>query len=151
MSREYWCRVHKRRHAEADEGCELCVLGEHFDKPVPAGVHVDYRGWRFTAPFICMGCGIPVCVHQWCFSRSCGPCDVSTSTTRRLLYGQCFAGSRTKLAEFDEANGDIPEDHFVDPAKRLDYPVMQRPKPRIPPRIPRPHPPRKPPFRRPNA
>lgn len=114
--------------------------------------HLDFRGWRFYSPFYCMGCGIAVDARQWAFSRSCGPCDVSYSRTRRLLYGKCFAGRRELLTLCENANPDdergfIPEDHFVDPSEREKYPVMVRPERRpIPPRprlLPR-FPPRKP-------
>jgi hypothetical protein len=100
---------------------ELCG-GLH--APMPADIYFDYRGWRFTPPFICMGCGVEVCFRQWAFSRCCGPCDISGSRTRRVLYGKCFAGPHYLLIGWSAQEHDIPEHHFIDPSERERYPVM---------------------------
>lgn len=94
---------------------------------------LDFRGWRFFAPFICMGCGVVVDARQWAFSRSCSACDVSRSRTRRLLYHRCFAGKRERLPASDRF--DIPESDFVDPKDRDKHAVICKPQPRRPPRL----------------
>lgn len=83
-------------------------------------LYIDFRGWRFRPPFICMGCGVPVDIQQWAFSRSCGPCDVSHSRTRRVLY-RCFSGPRELIDPNDPLL--IPPDKFIDPKNREQYPI----------------------------
>ena len=39
-------------------------------------VSVDFKGWRFLAPFRCVCCGVVISVQQFCFGRSYGPCDM---------------------------------------------------------------------------
>jgi len=34
-----------------------------------------FKGWKFTAPFFCMCCGMSICHVQWAFGRYCGICD----------------------------------------------------------------------------
>lgn len=135
-----WCFNCKTWHKPTEEHptCRLCTTAIH--EPAPADIHFDYRGWKFTPPFICMGCGIEVCFRQWAFSRSCGGCDVSYSRTRRLIGGKCFAGPHERLSTWNAEESAIPEDHFIDPSQREKYPVIRRR-----PEFPRPP---KPPFRR---
>jgi hypothetical protein len=108
--------------------CPHC-LGEH--ELVPEGAYFDFKGWRFTPPFICMGCGIETCYKQWAFSRSCGSCDVSHSPTRRLQYGACFVGPHTQIQfPIDPRDpGALLEGNMLDPADREKYPVINPPKP----------------------
>lgn len=108
-------------------------LCDSLHAPMPKDIFFDYRGWKFTPPFICMGCGIEICFRQWAFSRSCGSCDVSQSKTRRLLYYKCFSGPHVKLSTWSAEENDIEEDHFVDPMKRLEYPILPQQKPFTPP------------------
>jgi len=132
-ARTYYCYKHAKSHTKSE--CDKCVwcpvaddgISGHFSSLVPSDAYVDFRGWRFTAPFICMGCGIEVCIHQWCFSRSCGSCDLSVSKTRRVMFHQCFAGPREKLPTWRrgvKSHGDIPESHFIEPARREEFPLM---------------------------
>lgn len=100
--------------------CRLCT-GLH--EQMRPDLFIDFRGWRFTSPFICMGCGIEVCFRQWAFSRSCGPCDLSTSHTRRLWRRQCFAGPHEKLSTWGDDRLDLVDDNFVDPTKRNQFPI----------------------------
>jgi hypothetical protein len=114
--------------------CAACKFCKGFlHAPMPEGIYFDFRGWRWTPPFICMGCGIEVCYTQWAFSRSCGSCDVRESLTRRLLYRQCFAGAHEKLPTWNVENYDIPEEHFVDPKTRMMHPVISPPRPPLQP------------------
>ena len=77
--------------------CSLCRNGCH--KPVPSDAHIDFRGWRFTAPFLCHRCGIEICIYQFAFSRSCGPCDLAHSKTALLhpMDLRFFAGPHAEL------------------------------------------------------
>jgi hypothetical protein len=120
---EFYCADCHGYHLPTTEhpACRFCRFSIH--KPPPEDICFDYRGWIFTPPFICMGCGIETCYRQWAFSRSCGPCDVSNSTTRRLLIGKCFAGPH-RLSS-DRTDAFIPADHFVDPSEREKYPPMR--------------------------
>lgn len=146
-----WCGSCRGYHQPTKEH-PFHALCESLHERIPADLFFDYRGWKFTAPFICMCCGIEICFRQWAFSRSCGPCDISDSKTHRVLYGKCFAGPHVKLETWKASDRDIPESHFVDPADRLEYPVMlpvaRRPPPPPPKPKPRPSPPRpQPPLR----
>lgn len=143
-STQYCIDCHKYHKPTAT--CVPCEFSPGFlHRPMPKEIYFNYRGWKFTPPFICMGCGIEVCHNQWAFSRSCGPCDVSDSITRRVLYGQCFAGPHEKLPTWDTDNYDISEDHFLDPEDREKFPVMRQ----QPPIRPKKFVPRKPPARKP--
>lgn len=116
-----WCIDCKREHMPTAT-CVPCTFDAGFlHAPMPKDIYFDYRGWRWTPPFICMGCGIEVCYRQWQFSRSCGACDVSESRTRKLLSGRCFAGPHDKLSSWSAVKHDIPEDHFVDPKDRMKW------------------------------
>jgi hypothetical protein len=109
--------------------CRLCRDAIH--AVAPKGILFDYRGWIFTPPFICMGCGIEVCFRQWAFSRSCGSCDLSESSTRLVLpkvrhphYGKtsmCFTGPHKKSNTRDKR--DIIEAAFLSPDMRGKYPL----------------------------
>lgn len=107
--------------------CRFCRPG-FVHAPMPLDIYFHHRGWKFTPPFICMGCGIEVCYRQWAFSRSCGSCDVSGSRTRRAPFGRCFAGPHERLESWNEKDHDIPEDHFIAPKDTDNYSVILRPK-----------------------
>jgi len=38
-------------------------------------IWVDFKGRRYTTPFLCFCCGKAIDVQQFCFGRSCGQCD----------------------------------------------------------------------------
>lgn len=61
--------------------CESC--GGHHE-PDPPDSWVDFRGYRFKPPFLCMCCGKVICARQFAFGRCCGPCDM----------GACEHGNR---------------------------------------------------------
>lgn len=51
-------------------------------------VCVDFRGQRFTYPFLCLCCGKEVHIAQFCYGRSCGPCDCgSCQRDPRFAHG----------------------------------------------------------------
>ena len=66
------------------EFCYACA-GEHEADPPDAWV--EFRGRRFSSPFLCMCCGREICARQWAFGRCCGTCDV----------GACESGNRAFL------------------------------------------------------
>ena len=35
---------------------------------------VDFEGYRFKSPFLCMCCGQRICARQFAFGRCCGTC-----------------------------------------------------------------------------
>lgn len=121
-----WCGDCRGWHRPTDEH-PLCALCSSVHAPTPLDAYVDYRGWRWTAPFICMGCGIEVCIRQWAYSRSCGPCDVSHSRTRRLRGHQCFVGPHERLDTWSDEKHDIPEDHFIGASERDKYKLINLP------------------------
>ena len=130
MTLPQYCVDCHKEHLPTDK-CVPCQFTHGFlHAPVPKDIYFDYRGWRWTPPFICMNCGIEVCHRQWAFSRSCGSCDVSKSLTARLVSGKCFVGPHEKLPTWSAEKHDIPEDHFVDPKNRAEYPVIYRPRPK---------------------
>jgi Zn finger protein HypA/HybF involved in hydrogenase expression len=119
---DVWCGDCLGYHPPTVEhpSCSLCY-SVHI--PMLPDIHFNYRGWKFTPPFICMGCGIEVCFRQWAYSRSCGACDVSNSKTYRAPSSKCFAGAHELLPTWSAAEHDIPEDHFLDPKDRDKFPV----------------------------
>lgn len=53
--------------------CEAC--GGHHN-PDPPDTWVDFRGYRFKPPFLCMCCGKVICARQFAWGRCCGACDM---------------------------------------------------------------------------
>jgi hypothetical protein len=92
-------------------------------------LYIDYKGWRWTAPFACIRCGVEVSPEQWAFSRSCGSCDCGVSPTARLRITdpRLFAGPHELFDPFDSHF--LTADRFLDPADREKYPVLNPPKP----------------------
>ncbi|MDE1821252.1 MAG: hypothetical protein KGJ23_08730 [Euryarchaeota archaeon] len=60
--------------------CNSCG-GNH--DPDPAGVTIDFKGRRFTAPFHCLCCDRVLCARQFAFGRCCGPCDIGSCSWDR--------------------------------------------------------------------
>ena len=91
-------------------------------------LYVDYKGWRFRAPFFCMRCGAEVDVLQWAFSRSCGACDCGKSPTARLYITdrRLFAGSH-ELINPDDSHF-LEADRFIPAEDAAKYPVLDPPK-----------------------
>lgn len=87
-------------------------------------IYIDYKGWRWRAPFHCMYCGVEVSARQWAFSRSCGGCDVSPSHTARLhvVSHHIFAGPHELIDPKDQYF--LTEDRFLSPADAEKYPVL---------------------------
>lgn len=125
---------------------QACDLLSHVISRINAGAAevqsdaaaiIEHRGWRFTAPFHCFYCGDPISARQFAFSRSCGGCDISNSSTQRLSVYEhrVFAGPHERVDEKDSADID-PE--WLDPATREQYPRMrmrQMLQPKLPPRV----------------
>ena len=96
-------------------------------------IYIDFKGWRWKAPFACMRCGIEVDPLQWAYSRSCGSCDVGKSHTARLhaFDARLFAGPHELIDRDDQFF--LAEDRFLDPAEREKFPVLDPPQQPFPP------------------
>jgi len=124
---ESYCADCKGYHKPTAEhpSCFYCGPGFVHSR-LPEDTGFEYRGWRFTAPFICMSCGIKICYRQWGFSRTCGACDVGSSKTARLFGRKCFSGPHVKLSTWSAKEDDIEEREFVSPDEREKYPVLHK-------------------------
>lgn len=63
----------------------------------PAEIYVDFKGWRFRAPFRCMCCGRIIDIQQFCYGRYCGICDMGKCEHKngRNAFGiMCYSGPR---------------------------------------------------------
>lgn len=65
---------------------EFCFSCGGHHEPDPDGSYVDFRGYRFKKPFLCMCCGKRVCMRQFAFGRCCGPCDVGACQTGNRAF-----------------------------------------------------------------
>lgn len=126
--REMWCITCRKYHEPTPEHPACQCTDDPFPRGlhevIPKDAHLDFRGWRFFAPFYCFYCGDPLCIFQFMFSRSCGGCDVSESKTARVRIHEhrIFAGKHERLDV--HSNSDInPE--FIDALTREDYPRLQ--------------------------
>ncbi len=126
LETSYWCSDCKTKHKPTSEHplCLFCIRFLH--APPPEGIYFDFKGWRFTPPFICLYCGIEVCSRQWASSRSCGLCDISHAN-HRLPYGRYFAGPHVLIDP--ESCPFLSEKGFVDPVDRDKYPPKRKPPP----------------------
>jgi hypothetical protein len=118
---ELWCSTCKTRHlpTEAHPVCRDGIQSPHLHQPFPVDISMEHRGWRFFYPFYCFTCGARVCPHQFAFSRSCGPCNLSESRSRilspmerRIFAGRhvrCGSGGRADLNNLDviDVNSDL--------------------------------------------
>lgn len=131
--KDFWCTTCKQSHSPSDNH-PLCATGElHLHLPFPKDLYIDFKGWRFTAPFHCMGCGVIVCPLQWAFSRSCGGCDVSHSHTRRIsVFDRRFFSGPAEPIDIKDTYF-FDENQFIDPADAEAYPIKNPPKPFLPP------------------
>lgn len=77
---------------------------------------VDFKGWRFRAPFRCMCCGAMVSIRQFCFGRSCAPCD--TGRCRHVRRSGSFSGPRELIDAADRYF--IPEDRWLNGPEGLE-------------------------------
>lgn len=122
--KEYWCSTCKAKHKPTEEH-PICPSDEfaHLHAKFPQDLYIEFKGWRFRAPFHCMRCGVEVCPHQWAFSRSCGGCDVSDSHTARLSIfdGRLFAGPKELIDRSDPHF--LTEDRFLPVSDAEKYPV----------------------------
>lgn len=78
-------------------------------------VYVDFKGWRFRAPFRCLCCGSMVSLRQFCFGRCCAPCDVGKCRHRRAPG--CYSGPRELINANDPYF--IAEDRWLNPIEGL--------------------------------
>jgi len=120
-SAELWCGDCKAYHVPTAEHprCALCVSAVH--APAPPDLYFDFKGWRFTAPFLCMNCGREICFRQWAFARGCGRCDVGDGPQSQGT----FSGPRTLI----DPNVDCfiaPERFMPAGAEPLPYPGAAR-------------------------
>lgn len=130
--------VNCHEHHEATKDCVPCEFNPQFlHKPMPQDIHFDFKGWRFTPPFLCFYCGRNICFEQWAFSRCCGRCDVGKGPRTDKI----FSGPRMLIDK--NAQYFLEEDRFFpDGTKPLPYPnpprtFQPRPKPPRPPSPPR--------------
>jgi hypothetical protein len=128
--KEYWCSTCKTKH-KPSEAHPICPSDDfpHLHAKFPTDLYIDFKGWRFRAPFHCMYCAVEVCPHQWAFSRSCGGCDVSNSHTARLSIfdGRIFSGPRELIDAKDSHF--LTEERFLDPKDAEKFPVRNPMKP----------------------
>jgi hypothetical protein len=102
------------------------ILGFYTRTP-QSGPFFDYKGWRFTAPFYCMRCGVEVETQQWAFSRSCGGCDVSESHTARLsIFDRRLFSGPHELINPKDSSFLLP-DRFLPPEYAKNFPVLNPP------------------------
>lgn len=101
-------------------GCQpRCKDCECQHNPIPDGFYLDFKGWRFTAPFICGGCGIEICFKKWMSSGTCKQCDVDNSKNVRAPWCKMFSGPRTLVDK--NAAQFISENSFLEPKDRDIY------------------------------
>ena len=62
----------------------LACGGEH--EPDPDSTYVDFRGYRFKKPFLCICCGKEICARQFAFGRACGSCDMGACQTENKFF-----------------------------------------------------------------
>jgi hypothetical protein len=85
------------------------------------GTFVDFKGWRFTAPFRCICCGRKIDVRQFCFGRSCGICDTGKCVHPNSMHGmpiRCYSGPRELIDPNDSHF--LAEDRWVNPPSGFD-------------------------------
>lgn len=82
----------------AEEICASCG-GKH--GPDPADSFVDFRGYRFKKPFLCMCCGRVICGRQFAFGRTCGTCDVGACQTGNMAFRMSAVHEHPKWWDYD--------------------------------------------------
>lgn len=81
---------------------------------LPNDPYVDFKGWRFRAPFRCICCGQKVDIRQFCFGRACDICDTGKCKHRNNGVRRCYSGPRELID---------PEDkYFILPERWLNAP-----------------------------
>ena len=63
--------------------CESC--GGHHE-PDPPASWVDFEGYRFKPPFLCMCCGKIICARQFAYGRCCAPCDMGACQYGNIAF-----------------------------------------------------------------
>lgn len=81
-------------------------------------VFVEFKGWRFFAPFRCMCCGVWISISQFCFGRACGACDCGRC--QHPSHRGSFSGPREPVIDRDGLKYFIPENHWLNPATGLE-------------------------------
>jgi hypothetical protein len=74
-------------------------------------LYVDFKGWRFRAPFRCLCCGQVVSIEQFCYGRYCGICDSGKCQHENKNCLTCYSGPRELL--------ETPTDPFIRPDRWL--------------------------------
>jgi hypothetical protein len=100
----------------AKEFCHACG-GEH--EPDPPDSWVDFRGYRFKPPFLCMCCGKVICGRQFAFGRCCGPCDMGACQMVNTAY-QGLAAHPTP--PWGQHNGEVDFRKFVEYVEAIPSP-----------------------------
>ena len=91
--------------------CEHC-WGEH--EPDLSDASLDFKGYRFTPPFLCMCCGRETCVRQWAWGRTCGLCDTGNCDQHSRGFKPEYAhehppwGPQATIEQIAEATGATP-------------------------------------------
>lgn len=73
--------------------------------------YVDFKGWRFRAPFRCLCCGIEVDIRQFCYGRACPSCDCGHCHHSR--YDLLWSGPREIIDRNDRYF--IKESYWMNP------------------------------------
>lgn len=81
-------------------------------------VYVDFKGWRFRAPFRCMCCGRMISLRQFCFGRACGGCDCGQCRGHRPQRHLAYSGPRELIDPKDPYF--ITEDRWRNPPSGLE-------------------------------
>lgn len=85
----------------AKERCAFCS-GEH--EPCPADASVMFNGKKYTYPFHCLCCGREVCMQQFGYGRTCGPCDMGACDPQNKSFDKKYAHAPLELKENISSN-----------------------------------------------
>ena len=55
--------------------------------PMSHAAIVRFKGRVFMEPFVCLCCGTPISVRQFCYGRTCGPCDMGICQYAKGHFG----------------------------------------------------------------
>jgi len=78
--------------------CQACG-GVH--PPDPDDSYVDFRGYRFQKPFLCICCGKEICGRQFAFGRACGPCDMGSCQSGNKVFMVSAAHNHPPWWDYD--------------------------------------------------
>ena len=78
---------------------------------------MNFKAWRFRAPWRCMCCGKMISLRQFCFGRACGPCDSGKCIGHQQNFGHPYSGPRELIDA--KAEYFIESDAWANPAEGL--------------------------------